>query len=97
MRGDRLVGWTSRAALATHLQTEGDGYLQGVMTRSLQLASPAEKLPDALRRAATLGASEFIPVVEDGAMIGILTPAALERAMAQIRLTQSPTPDRSDA
>ncbi len=97
VRGDRLVGWISRTALATRLQTEGDSYLQGAMARSLQPADPAEKLPDALRRAATLGASEFIPVVEDGAMVGILTPASLERAMGQIRLTHLPVPDRRDA
>ena len=97
VRGDRLVGWISRTALAARLQTEGDGYLQGAMARSLQLAGPGEKLPDALRRAAALGASEFIPVVEDGAMVGILTPASLERAMGQIRLTQTPAPDRRDA
>ncbi len=97
VRGDRLVGWISRTALATRLQTEGDSYLQGAMARSLQLADPEEKLPDALRRAATLGASEFIPVVEDGAMVGILTPASLERAMGQIRLTHLPVPDRRDA
>ena len=97
VRGDRLVGWISRTALASRLGTEGDGYLQGAMARSLQLAQPGEKLPDALRRAAALGASEFIPVVEDGAMVGILTPASLERAMGQIRLTQTPAPDRRDA
>ncbi len=93
VRGDRLVGWISRGALATRLQAEGDGYLQGVMTRSLQLADPLEKLAYALRRAATLGASEFIPVVENGAMVGMLTPANLERAVGQMRLTQ-PSPDR---
>ena len=97
VRGDQLVGWISRTALATRLQVEGDGYLQGVMSRSLQLAAPEEKLPEALRRAAALGAGEFIPVVGHGAMVGILTPASLERAMAQIRLTQAPAPDRRDA
>ena len=91
LRGDRLVGWTSRATLATKLQTEGDGYLQGSMSRSLQIASPGEKLGDALRRAAALGANEFVPVVEDGAMVGMLTPASLERAVVQHRLTQTPS------
>ena len=93
VRGDRLVGWVSRSALATHLQAEGDSYLQGSMSRSLQTASPSEKLGDALRRAAALGANEFVPVVEDGAMVGMLTPASLERAVGQHRLTQAP-PER---
>ena len=90
VRGDRLVGWISRNALATRLQAEGDSYLQGAMVRSLQMASPGERRGDALRRAAALGASEFIPVVEDGAMVGILSPTNLERAVGQTRLTQPP-------
>lgn len=94
VRGDRLVGWIARSALATRLQTEGDSYLQGAMARSLQTAAPDEKLPEVLRRAATLGASEFIPIVENGAMVGLLTPAGLERAMGQIRLTHLTAPDR---
>ena len=96
VRGERLVGWISRTALATRLQMDGDGYLQGHMQRSLQVASPGEKLGEALRRAAALGAHEFIPVIEDGAMVGMLTPNGLERAVGQIRLTQPPV-ERSDA
>ncbi len=90
VRGDRLVGWISRHALATRLQAEGDSFLQGSMVRSLQVASPGEKLGEALRRAAALGANEFVPVVEDGAMVGMLTPSSLERAIGQFRLTQPP-------
>ncbi|MGI4827454.1 MAG: CBS domain-containing protein [Janthinobacterium lividum] len=96
VRGERLVGWISRTALAARLQTEGDSYLQGSMQRSLQVASPGEKLGEALRRAAALGAHEFIPVIENGAMVGMLTPSGLERAVGQIRLTQPPV-ERSEA
>ena len=88
VRGDRLVGSVSRQTIADHLQATGDSYLQGVMTRSLQLAAPAEKLVVALRRAGSQGASEFIPVIEDGAMLGILTPQSLARAVQQIKLTR---------
>jgi len=91
LRGERLVGWVSRAAIATRLRTEGDGFLQGSMSRSLQAASPEEKIGDALRRAAALGAGEFVPVVQHGAMIGILTPVSLERAVGQLRFLQVPT------
>ncbi len=86
LRGDRLVGSIARQTIAERLVSEGDSYLQGIMTRSLQLASPNDKLVEALRRAALLGASEFIPVVENGAMIGILTPQSLSRAVQQIKL-----------
>ena len=88
LRGDRLVGSVSRQTIADHLHAEGDSYLQGVMTRSLQLAGPEEKVALALRRAATFGASEFIPVVENGTMLGILTPQSLSRAVHQVKLTR---------
>jgi CBS domain-containing protein len=95
VRGDRLVGSIARQTIAERLVSEGDSYLQGIMTRSLQLASPTDKLVEALRRAASLGASEFIPVVEDGAMIGILTPQSLSRAVQQVKLMRpAPSPSR---
>ncbi len=95
VRGDRLVGSIARQTIAERLVSDGDSYLQGIMTRSLQLASPTDKLVEALRRAALLGASEFIPVVEnDGSefkMIGILTPQSLSRAVQQIKLMRPTT------
>ncbi len=91
VRGDRLVGSIARQTIAERLVSEGDSYLQGIMSRSLQLASPTDKLVEALRRAALLGASEFIPVVEDGAMIGILTPQSLSRAVQQIKIMRPTT------
>jgi predicted transcriptional regulator len=94
VRGDRLVGSIARQTIAERLVSEGDSYLQGIMTRSLQLASPTDKLVEALRRAASLGASEFIPVVEDGTMIGILTPQSLSRAVQQVKLMR-PAPSQS--
>ena len=94
VRGDRLVGSIARQTIAERLLSEGNSYLQGIMTRSLQLASPTDKLVEALHRAAALGASEFIPVVEDGAMIGILTPQSLSRAVQQVKLMR-PAPAQS--
>jgi CBS domain-containing protein len=96
VRGDRLVGSVARQTIASRLMAEGDSYLQGVMTRGLQLASPTEKLVEALRRAASLGASEFIPVVEDGALIGILTPQSLSRAVQQVKLTRPASTREND-
>ena len=98
VRGDRLVGSVARQTISDRLLSDGDSYLQGIMTRTLQIATPTEKLVEALRRAANLGASEFIPVVEDGALLGILTPQSLGRAAQHISTsprTQSPTRDRS--
>lgn len=96
VRGDRLVGSIARQTIAERLLSEGNSYLQGIMTRSLQLASPTDKLVEALQRAAALGASEFIPVVEDGAMIGILTPQSLSRAVQQVKLMRPAPSTRED-
>ena len=63
------------------------------MTRTLQLASPTEKLVEALRRAATLGASEFIPVVEEARLLGILTPQSLSRNVQQVAMSRPAQPD----
>ena len=88
VRGNRLVGSITRQTIAARLLAEGDTYLQGLMTRTLQIATPGERLVEALRRSANLGASEFIPVVEEGAMLGILTPQSLTRAVQQLQLTR---------
>ena len=96
LRGDRLVGSVSRGALVAKLQAEGDGYLQGIMQRQFEAVAPAESLGEALRRARAAGTGEFIPVIEDGAMLGMLTPGVLERAVSQLRFTQ-PAPAREDA
>jgi predicted transcriptional regulator len=90
VRGDRLVGSIARPTLSEALQTNGDSYLQGLMTKTLHSAAPEEKLVEALRRTAALGASEFIPVVEDGSMLGILTPQSLSRAVQMVKTERTP-------
>ena len=94
VRGDRLVGSISRDTLATRLQIDGDGFLQAAMNRNLSFAEPSEKLVDALRHATSFGATGILPVVEDGAMLGILTPQSLSRGVQLTRLTRPPQPER---
>jgi CBS domain-containing protein len=90
VRGDRLVGSVTRQTLADQLMMEGDSYVQGVMTRSLQVAGPQEQWMAAWRRAGGQSAADFIPVVEDGRLLGILTPQSLFRAVNQVRQTRPP-------
>jgi CBS domain-containing protein len=100
IRGDRLVGSISRDTLASRLQLEGDGYLQAAMNRTLSFAEPSEKLVEALRRAPSFGATGILPVIEDGAVLGILTPQSLSRGVQLTRLTRPPQPyrvERSDS
>jgi len=91
VRGNRLVGSIGRQTIASRLYIDGDSYLLGIMSRSLHLAAPTDKLVDALRSAAALGVSEFIPVIEDGSLIGILTPQSLTRAIQQVKLLNART------
>ncbi|MEO7028802.1 MAG: CBS domain-containing protein [Acidobacteriaceae bacterium] len=94
VRGDRLVGAVTRQAIAEHLQLEGDSYVQGLMTKSLQIAEPREQLMEALQRASAQGASEFVPVAENGRLLGILVPQHWSRAVHQVRQTRPPVEPR---
>ena len=64
------------------------------MVRAMQIAAPADKLVDALRRASSLGSTDFIPVVEDDTMIGILTQQSLGRAVQQVKVTRPSLPQQ---
>jgi CBS domain-containing protein len=97
VRGNRLVGAVARQALVDSLQASGDGYLQGSMARNLQIVAPEEPLVTALRRAAGLGASEFLPVVEDERVLGILSPQSLARAVQQVKLAEARTARQQDS
>lgn len=81
VRGDRLVGSIARDTLSAQFRAEGDGYLQGLMTRTLPVAGPDETLAAALRRSAAMGTGELIAVAEGGSLIGILTQGGVVRAM----------------
>ena len=89
LRGDTLVGSISRSVIARHLRFEGDGYLQGAMNRLLDIAGPEETVGTVLRRASATGAGDLVPVVQDGTVLGILTPQSLARA-AQMPQTSGP-------
>jgi predicted transcriptional regulator len=89
VRGSLLVGAISRQTIASRLLIEGDSYLQGLMTRQLPFAQPEDKLVDTLRHASNHGGGEFIPVVENDVLIGILTPQSLSRAVQQVKLLRA--------
>ncbi len=96
VRGDRLVGSVARDNLAIQLRTEGDGYVQGLMTRALTTASPTEPLAHALRRSAAAGLGELIAVVDDSTVLGILTPQGVRRAMQRNSFMKLTAPKDSD-
>ena len=84
VRGRNMVGAVSRQAVLETLEATGNGYVQGVMTRSFHTAAPADPLISTLNRVTgDRGASsQLVPVVEGERMVGILTPQNLQRSMA---------------
>ena len=84
VRGRNMVGAVSRQTILEALEGTGNGYVQGVMTRSFQTAAPGDPLIATLNRVTgERGASsQMVPVVQGERMVGILTPQNLQRSMA---------------
>ena len=79
-----MVGAVSRQAILEALESTGNGYVQGIMTRSFQTASPNDPLMTTLNRVTGQPgtSSQLVPVVDGERMVGILTPQNLQRSMA---------------
>ncbi|MBS1813714.1 MAG: CBS domain-containing protein [Acidobacteria bacterium] len=86
-RGPLLVGSVSRQALSDALLTGGNSYVQGVMTRSLHVASADDPVVSTLRKLSTEG-TQMLPVVEGGRVVGIVTPQNLSMSMGLLGRTR---------
>lgn len=88
-RGPLLVGSISRQTIADALEAQGNGYIQGLMTRSLSIASPDDAVVSTLRKLAGAGGTQLLPVVqEDGRLLGIVTPQNLSQSMSLLGRSQ---------
>jgi Zn-dependent protease/predicted transcriptional regulator len=100
VRGANLVGAVSRQGIVEALQTEGNGYVQGVMTRSFQTAGPDDSLVKTLRRIATGQGAQLVPVMEGDRIVGIITPQNLAHSMTMLnqrrRMRERDAADRDD-
>jgi predicted transcriptional regulator len=81
VRGANLVGAVSRQGIVEALQTSGNGYVQGVMTRSFQTAQPDDSLVKTLRRIMTGQTAQMVPILEGDRIVGIITPQNLNHAL----------------
>lgn len=92
VRGSNLVGAVSRQGIVEALQSEGNGYVQGVMTRSFQIAQSDESLVKTLRRIMAGQGAQLVPILEGNRIVGIITPQNLAHSMgllnARRRLSQ---------
>lgn len=86
VRGANLVGAVSRQNIVEALQTSGNGYVQGVMTRSFQTAQPDDSLVKTLRRIVAGQGAQIVPVLEGDRIVGIITPQNLANSMGLLNL-----------
>ena len=81
VRGSNLVGAVSRQSIVDALHSDGNGYVQGVMTRSFQTAQPDDSLVKTLRRIMAGQGAQMVPVLEGDRIVGIITPQNLAHSM----------------
>ncbi|GAC1416305.1 MAG: site-2 protease family protein [Acidobacteriaceae bacterium] len=81
VRGGNLVGAVSRQGIVEALTTQGNSYVQGVMTRSFQTAQPDDSLVKTLRRIMGDQGAQLVPVIEGERIVGIITPQNLSVSM----------------
>jgi len=86
VRGSNLVGAVSRQGIVEALQSEGNGYVQGVMTRSFQTAQPDDSLVKTLRRIMAGQGVQMVPVIDGDRIVGIITPQNLAHSMGLLNL-----------
>ncbi|HEY2391874.1 MAG TPA: site-2 protease family protein [Candidatus Angelobacter sp.] len=75
-----LVGVITRQTIVERLRAEGNGYVQGAMSRAFEIASRTESLGSAFRKLTSRGLS-LVPVVDDERLVGIVTLQHLMHSM----------------
>jgi Zn-dependent protease/predicted transcriptional regulator len=80
VRGANLVGIVSRQGILQALRSDGNGYVQSIMSRSFQVAEPEDSLGLMIRRIAG-GRMSLVPVAERGRIVGIVTWQNLSSSM----------------
>ena len=81
VRGGTLVGAVSRQNIVEALATNGNSYVQGVMTKSFQTALPDDSLVKTLRRILGDQGAQLVPVMDGERIVGIVTPQNLSQSM----------------
>jgi CBS domain-containing protein len=81
VRGDSLVGIISRQSILSALRSEGNGYVQAVMSRSFHVAQPEDSLGTTISRFAGRGLS-LVPVTVGERIVGIVTLQNLMHSMS---------------
>lgn len=81
VRGPELVGIVSRQRIVEALRSDGNGYVQSVMSRAFQVARPEDTLGATIRRLTAGRGLSLIPVTESGRVVGIVSVQNLMSSM----------------
>ena len=81
VRSGDLVGTITRQKILDAIRSEGNGYVQSVMNRAIEVCQKGESLATAFRKITMRGLT-MIPVVDQQRLIGIVTLQNLSHNMA---------------
>ena len=95
VRGSYLVGIVNRQRIVETLRVDGDGYIQGVMSRTFQVAKPEDTLGAIIRRITAGKGLTLIPVAEGERIVGMVSVQNLMTSMSL--LAEQRKLDRQDA
>ncbi|HEY0794304.1 MAG TPA: CBS domain-containing protein, partial [Acidisarcina sp.] len=84
VRGAFLVGIVSKQNILDALRSEGNGYVQGVMSKAFQVAQPSDSLGAMIRRITRGRGLSLIPVTDGEKIIGIVTLQNLMHSMSML-------------
>jgi CBS domain-containing protein/Zn-dependent protease len=82
VRGPQLVGIVSRQRIVDALRSDGNGYVQSVMSRAFQVAQPEDTLGTTIRRITAGRGLSLIPVTDSGRVVGIVSVQNLMSSMS---------------
>jgi CBS domain-containing protein/Zn-dependent protease len=82
VRGSQLVGIVNRQRIVETLRADGNGYIQGVMSRTFQVAKPEDTLGTIIRRITAGRGLTLIPVAEGERIVGMVSVQNLMTSMS---------------
>ncbi len=82
VRGSSLVGIVNRQRIVETLRADGNGYIQGVMSRTFQVAKPEDTLGAIIRRITAGKGLTLIPVAEGEKIVGMVSVQNLMTSMS---------------
>lgn len=82
VRGTNLVGIVSRQRILDALRSDGNGYVQSIMSRGFQVAKPEDSLGSTIRRISGGRGLSLVPVTEGERVVGIVSLQNLMHSMS---------------